>query len=209
MSPEFSRRVDSSECYWHKCVLGLLKVPVNIHVVTLSVSTWSSDSNDPPKLTMGKNHEELYHLLHGELCVAVDWFRNNGMLTNPEKFKSMILGLTNLDFTFVIDGIIIERRDNIDLLGINIDSRLSFDRHTQYMYQSILQVMSRFRHLVSRDVRARQYKAFILPYFQYCSAVWHFCGVCNKRKLEPLNKQALWSVFNDVNVSVTCPKLNI
>ena len=107
MSPEFSRRVDSSECYWHKCVLGLLKVPVNIHVVTLSVSTWSSDSNDPPKLTMGKNHEELYHLLHGELCVAVDWFRNNGMLTNPEKFKSMILGLTNLDFTFVIDGIII------------------------------------------------------------------------------------------------------
>ena len=56
---------------------------------------------------MGKNYEELYHLLHGELCVAVDWFRNNGMLTNPEKLKSMILGLTNLDFTFVTDGIII------------------------------------------------------------------------------------------------------
>ena len=80
----------------------------------------------------GKNHEELYHLLlNSELCVAVDWFRNSGMLTNPDKFQSVFLGSTFLDFTFVIDGIKIERHDNIDLLGIIIsnDSSLSFDRH--------------------------------------------------------------------------------
>ena len=51
------------------------------------------------------------------------------MLTNPGKFQSMILGLTNLAFTFVIYGTKIERHDNIHLLGINIDSRLSLDRH--------------------------------------------------------------------------------
>ena len=34
------------------------------------------------------------------------------MLPDSDKFQSMILGSTNLDFTFISDGIKIERRDN-------------------------------------------------------------------------------------------------
>lgn len=60
-----------------------------------------------------------------------------------------------------------------------------------------LQVMRRFKHLVSKDVRARLYKAFILPFFQYCSAVCHCCGVRSSDKLELLNIQAMRLVFND------------
>ena len=60
-----------------------------------------------------------------------------------------------------------------------------------------LQVMRPFKHLVSKDVRARLYKAFILPYFQYCSSVWHCCGVRSSDKLELLNIQAMRLVFND------------
>ena len=76
------------------------------------------------------------------------------------------------------------RDEVIDLLGINIDSRLSFDRHITniHVYSKVnnqLQVMRHSKNLVSKDVRERLYKAFILPYFQYCSAVWHFCGVHN------------------------------
>jgi len=54
-----------------------------------------------------------------------------------------------------------------------------------------------FKHLVSKDVRARLYKAFILPYFQYCSSVWHSCGVRSSDKLELLNIQAMRLIFND------------
>ena len=41
------------------------------------------------------------------------------------------------------------------------------------------------------------YKAFVLPHFQYCSVVWHFCSSRNSEKLESLNKRALRVVFND------------
>ena len=41
------------------------------------------------------------------------------------------------------------------------------------------------------------YKAFVLPHFQYCSAVWHFCSSKNSDKLESLNKCTLHIVFND------------
>ena len=57
--------------------------------------------------------------------------------------------------------------------------------------------MRRFKHLVSKDVRARLYKAFILPFFQYCSTVCHCCGVRSSDKLELLNIQAMRLVFND------------
>ena len=40
-------------------------------------------------------------------------------------------------------------------------------------------------------------RAFILPYFQYCSVVWHFCGRHNSDNLELLNIQALRLVLND------------
>ena len=60
-----------------------------------------------------------------------------------------------------------------------------------------LQVMRPFKHLVSKDVRARLYKAFVLPYFQYCSAVRHCCGVRSSDKLELLNIQAMRLIFND------------
>ena len=55
-----------------------------------------------------------------------------------------------------------------------------------------INVISRFRKIVPTDVNCKLYKAFIVPYFRYCSAVWHFCGARNtcRNKLEHLNKRA-------------------
>ena len=51
----------------------------------------------------------------------------------PDKSRQISisdLGLTNVGGTFVIDGVRIKRRNDIDLFGINIDATLSFERHT-------------------------------------------------------------------------------
>ena len=36
--------------------------------------------------------------------MAVDWFKHNGLMANPEKFQSMTLGSTDQDFSFVVNG---------------------------------------------------------------------------------------------------------
>ena len=41
------------------------------------------------------------------------------------------------------------------------------------------------------------YKAFILPYFNYCSETWHFCNKKSADKLEMVDKRALSFVFRD------------
>ena len=53
------------------------------------------------------------------------------------------------------------------------------------------QVMLRFRNLIPRDTLLKLYKAFILPNFDYCSSVWHFCGARNTDKMEALNRRIL------------------
>ena len=46
-------------------------------------------------------------------------------------------------------------------------------------------------------MKCKLYKAFIVPYFRYCSAVWHFCEARNSDKLENLNKRALRIVLDE------------
>ena len=83
--------------------------------------------------------------------------------------------------------------------GVNIDSKLSFNRHISSTCSKVnkqLSVVKRFKHLVSDHIKRRlyMYNAFILPAFNYCSDVWHFCNKRSNDKLEQLNKQALRTV---------------
>ena len=99
-------------------------------------------------------------------------------MANPEKFQSMTLGCTDQDFSFVVNGTHIKKSDDIDLLGVNIDSKLAFDKHVSVVCSKVnkqLQVIKWFKRLVSRKTRQRLYNAFIQPAFQYCSDVWHHC----------------------------------
>ena len=57
--------------------------------------------------------------------------------------------------------------------------------------------------IVPTDVKCKLYKAFIVPYFRYCLAVWHFCGARNRHKFENLNKKALGIVLNERSLHLT------
>ena len=69
-------------------------------------------------------------------------------------------------------------KDYIDLLGVNIDKNLQLNSHVKNICTKVnnqVNVISRFRKIVPTAVKCKLYKAFIVPYFRYCSAIWHFC----------------------------------
>ena len=111
-------------------------------------------------------------------------------MDNPDKFQSMTLGNKDQGFSFVVNGTHIKKRDDIDLLGVNIDCKLTFNKH-------VSAVCGTEQKLVCRQTRQRLYKAFIQPAFQYCSDVWHHCSARSRDKLEQLNKQTLRVVLDD------------
>ena len=68
----------------------------------------------------------------------------------------MTLGSTDQDFLFVVNGTHIKKGDNIDLLGVNIDSKLMFDKHVSVFCSKVnkqLQVIKRFKTLVNGQTR--------------------------------------------------------
>ena len=101
-------------------------------------------------------------LLEADQCSGM-----NGMITNPDKCQAMILGNTNYTFSFTVNDTNISVKDGIDLLGVNTDK----NSHVKTFVQR------------STDVKCKLYKAFIVPYFSYCSAVWHFCGARNRNQI--------------------------
>ena len=105
----------------------------------------------------------------------------------------MTLGNTDQDFSFVVDGTHIKKGDDIDLLCVNIDSKLMFNKHVSAVCSKVnkqLQVIKRFKKLVCRQTRQRLYNAFIQPAFQYCSDVWHHCSARSKDKNSLINRRS-------------------
>ena len=82
---------------------------------------YASDK-DPVKLEMK---------LHCQLLEADQWLGMNGIITNPDKYQAMILGNTNYTFSFTVNDINIPVKDDIDLLGVNIDNNLQFNSHVK------------------------------------------------------------------------------
>ena len=79
-------------------------------------------------------------------------------------------------------------------------SRLSVVKHVSIVCSKVnkqLQIIMRFKRLVSRQTRKRLYNAFIQPTCQYRSDVLHHCSARSKDKLEQLNKHALRVVLDD------------
>ena len=131
------------------------------------------------------------------LCKEVEtvnqWYNENGLIVNETKHQALILGDTEYTFFFPV-------KESIDIFGMNIDNKLQFDRHESSVCKKVnnqLNVMRRFRKLISKATLIKLYKAFILPHFHYCSSVWNFCGARNTENIEALNKMILGFILDD------------
>ena len=130
-----------------------------------------------------------------EVNVANQWYKNNGMIVNKKKHQAVILGKTEHNFSFPVNN-------SIDIFGVTIDNRHSFDNHVSVICKKInnqFNVMLRFRKLINMETLLKLYKALILPHFYYCSSLWHFCGARNADKVDNLNKRILRVILQDYN----------
>ena len=104
-----------------------------------------------------------------ELDNAVLWYKINVLKANPEKFQVMILEETTHTYTFKVGDFEIKKKDQINLLGDNLDSKLTFSKHFSSVIcdgvNNQLEFIKRFRNIVSSTTKTRLYKAFIMPNF--------------------------------------------
>ena len=107
------------------------------------------------------------------------------MLANPHKFQAFFLASADIEFKFEIDDITLVAEKFVKLLGVNLDQNLNYNTHIHQICKKAdnhFNVLKRLSPYISINHRMAIFRCFILRHFQFCSIVWHFCGVGNTKK---------------------------
>ena len=135
--------------------------------------------------------------------MLLDWFKNNGLCANPEKFH-LLLSEKECNVSININGSVVNNSESQKLLGIQIDSKLSFDNHISSICSKAsqkLHALARVSNFMTVQQRKTILNSFILSQFGYCPLVWMFCSRNLNNKINRIHCRALRMIYNDENAS--------
>jgi hypothetical protein len=148
--------------------------------------------------------ERLIQNLENDSEKAINWFIENHMIANPDKFKAIIIHKNGQDTTGIplrINDQEIQSSKEVNLLGICIDNKLSFDSHISAICQTAAKILNSLkrqkRYVVGEKIRSMVTNTYVLSQFNYCPLVWHFCGKGSLHKIEKIHERALRFIYND------------
>ena len=118
--------------------------------------------------------------LNRDLKKINDWCKRWGMKLNPRKTQSMIVSRSRtvnpLHPELLIDNVPLTTDDSFKILGVNFDSKFTFEQHLRAMSKSVSQKLGLLRKSLKifgdQSILMKCFNSFILPCFEYCSPVW-------------------------------------
>ena len=104
---------------------------------------------------------------------ALKWYKDNYLLSNPEKLNAIGIKQRNENkqINIKIGDQAIKTTDNIKLLGVNFDDNLIFSQHISELCKKASErvgVLARLRNLITTETKLLLYKTAIMPYLTYC-----------------------------------------
>ena len=161
--------------------------------------------------TLSFSHEDPFlvkRTLENAARKAIEWFSNNSMKANPNKFQAIIFqtkrGENAINEFSITDEITIKTVDYVKLLGLTIDKELDFSQHIKEIIgkcSRLTNAVARLSKLLSTDSKMAIFRAFVQSTLDYCSAIYHHCNMNDARKIELIQKRFLRIILNDYDSS--------
>ena len=150
----------------------------------------------------------VIEILQSECQLALDWFRDNLMQANPEKFHSMLFsGFKNpgegMD-SISLQGVTIPFEENCKLLGVNFDSNVNFSFHIEEVCKKAgrqLNALGRLSRKADFTTRLTIFRSFVVSNLDYCAIVWHFCNKEDSNRIEKIYERGIRLVYQDFDSS--------
>ena len=118
--------------------------------------------------------EKLMAKLECAVKSALEWFRYNGMKLNGDKCNLLICGHKFESMVCKIEGALVIETQLVKLLGIKIDSQLTFNTHLEIVCKKAsqkLNALSRLCAIIPFDKRKVLMQAFFNSQFSYSPLV--------------------------------------
>ena len=130
---------------------------------------------------------------------VLTWFKINSMKANPEKFQFMILSKTRrLEYNLLIDSNVIKESADVELLGLIIDNKLSFEKHIARLCQTAtykLHALRRLRKYLTLEKARVLGNAFVDSQFNYAPLIWMFCKKTIYLKMQKIHHKTLRIIY--------------
>ena len=188
-------------------VLGplLFNIFINDFFDFIEESEVCNFADDNTLYSAGKSLDEVICKLEKDMKKTMIWFENNSLAANPKKFQLMFLGTNKIVKKCLnINGNICISKSTVLLLGVNIDWKLNFNTHVNYICSKAsakVKALHRLRLKLDSKQKMILYNSFLMSMFNYCPVVWMFCGKTANERINNIQKRALQALYNDFESS--------
>ena len=143
----------------------------------------------------------VLNCLEHDITIVLNWLKVNSLKANPQKFHFLVLRRTkSFQYKCKIEDTYIFSKDQVVLLGITIDNKLTFEAHIENLCKKascklwVLQTIRKFLTVMKAKTLA---SSFVNSQFNYCATVWMFCSRKSKIRLENVHTRTLRVVYNE------------
>ena len=145
-------------------------------------------ADDNTLYSCGKSLTDIKQNLVSDTKSTLNWFRLNSLKANPGKFQFMIPGdRSHHKHELKINSIKVEASDDVLLLGITIDKKLTFKQYVENLCRKAqykLHALRRIRKFLTIENAKMLGSAFIDSQFNYAPLLWMCCRKTLYSKIE-------------------------
>ena len=177
-------------------------------------------ADDASLNTSQKDVQTVQSKLQKSLNSTHEWCNMNSMVIHPEKTKSMIittrqkLQITDTTLTLQLGETKIEQVKEHKILGVVIDTELSWNKHVEYIIKKLstnVFLLSKLKHFIKPKYLKLFFDAHIMSYLTYSSTVWDGCSENIFKQLNSIHRRAVKHLTNNqsLNTDEKLKALNI
>ena len=145
------------------------------------------------------------------------WCKNNHMVINTSKTKSMVIttqqkhSRSQLKLQLKIGNNQIDQVNQHKLLGVTIDESLKWNIHINNIAKKIsktLYLLYRLKNVIDTQTKLLFFNAFIKCHIDYCSNSWGNADRTCLKKLDSLHRRSIKLIQSENKTSSTLEKMN-
>ena len=203
-------KIGSSLSNWLEIILGLpqgsilgpilFNLFINDLILTIQETYVCNFADDTTLYSCERSLPEVFTRLKADCDRALQWFHDNSMEANPNKFQMMFLGTSQDEIQMTINGENIKSCKQVKLLGVTIDSKLTFIKHINNICCTAskrTKALLRIRKFLSLNQARCLLESYILSSFRYCPLIWMFGAKSGQTLIEKVYHRALRALYQD------------
>ena len=177
-------------------ILGPLLFNLAVNDMLSTFQSAYSYADDTVIFCTGKTQQKAMATVTTLFSKLANWYDANGLALNIEETQCLILSNRPIDLNLKLSlhGKTLDILPHIKMLGIFIDSSLTYNYHIQQLTKQVssrIYVLRKIRKYLNYEESLAIYKSLIRSRLEYCSALLGSCSLTNISKLESCQNKAI------------------